>query len=107
MRTEQVGPADTATQILDVAERLVQVRGFNGFSYADVATELTINKAALHYHFPVKQNWGKLSSSGTRPVSLKRWRQWRPEPPMLRPDSMSMLTCSSTCCEVSACVSAA
>ena len=28
---------DTATRILDVAERLVQVRGFNGFSYADVA----------------------------------------------------------------------
>ncbi|HEX9257200.1 MAG TPA: TetR family transcriptional regulator, partial [Actinomycetota bacterium] len=36
---------DTATQILDVAERLVQERGFNGFSYADVAKELDISKA--------------------------------------------------------------
>ena len=32
--------ADTATRILDSAERLVQHRGFNGFSYADVAAEL-------------------------------------------------------------------
>jgi len=59
MKTEQVGPADTATQILDVAERLVQVRGFNGFSYADVATELKITKAALHYHFPGKSELGQ------------------------------------------------
>jgi len=42
MRTGQVEPSDTATQILDVAERLVQVRCFNGFSYADVAVELNI-----------------------------------------------------------------
>ena len=31
---------DTASAVLDVAERLVQVRGFNGFSYAHVAAEL-------------------------------------------------------------------
>jgi len=31
--------ADTSSRILDVAERLVQLRGFNGFSYADVASE--------------------------------------------------------------------
>src|SRR5580704_6443888 len=50
---------DTATQILDVAERLVQVRGFNGFSYADVAAELKITKAALHYHFAGKAELGE------------------------------------------------
>jgi TetR/AcrR family transcriptional repressor of nem operon len=50
---------DTATQILDVAERLVQERGFNGFSYADVAKELGITKAALHYHFPGKAELGE------------------------------------------------
>ena len=27
----------TATRILDVAEALAQIRGFNGFSYADIA----------------------------------------------------------------------
>jgi len=49
----------TATQILDVAERLVQQRGFNGFSYADVSRELGISKAALHYHFPGKAELGE------------------------------------------------
>jgi TetR/AcrR family transcriptional regulator, transcriptional repressor for nem operon len=50
---------DTATQILDVAEHLVQVRGFNGFSYADVAAQLKITKAALHYHFAGKAELGE------------------------------------------------
>ena len=48
----------TATDILDVAERLVQLRGFNGFSYADVASELGVTKAALHYHFAGKAELG-------------------------------------------------
>ena len=48
----------TATQILDAAERLVQERGFNGFSYADVARELGVTKAALHYHFASKGELG-------------------------------------------------
>jgi TetR/AcrR family transcriptional regulator, transcriptional repressor for nem operon len=49
----------TAARILDVAERLVQVRGFNGFSYADIAAELRITKAALHYHFAGKADLGE------------------------------------------------
>jgi TetR/AcrR family transcriptional repressor of nem operon len=52
-------PANTRSRILDVAERLVQMRGFNGFSYADVATELAITKASLHYHFPSKAELGE------------------------------------------------
>jgi TetR/AcrR family transcriptional regulator, transcriptional repressor for nem operon len=51
--------AGTASQILDVAERLVQVRGFNGFSYANIAAELHITKAALHYHFAGKGDLGE------------------------------------------------
>jgi len=42
-----------------VAERLVQSRGFNGFSYADVAQELGVTKASLHYHFPGKAELGE------------------------------------------------
>jgi TetR/AcrR family transcriptional repressor of nem operon len=49
---------DTATMVLDVAERLVQTGGFNGFSYADAAVELGITKAALHYHFASKAELG-------------------------------------------------
>src|SRR5712691_10065692 len=59
-RAQQQGePADTASRILDVAERLVQTRGFNGFSYADVAAELKISKPSLHYHFPSKAELGE------------------------------------------------
>ncbi len=52
-------PANTRSRILDVGERLVQVRGFNGFSYADVASELSVTKASLHYHFPSKAELGE------------------------------------------------
>src|SRR5580658_2862448 len=48
-----------ATQILDVAERLAQTRGFNGFSYADVASELGLTTPAVHYHFPGKADLGE------------------------------------------------
>jgi TetR/AcrR family transcriptional regulator, transcriptional repressor for nem operon len=51
--------AGTAEQILDVSERLVQSRGFNGFSYANVAAELGITTASLHYHFPGKAELGE------------------------------------------------
>src|SRR5580704_1742020 len=50
---------DMAVQILDVAEALVQTRGFNAFSYADVAHELGCPKAALHYHFASKTELGE------------------------------------------------
>jgi TetR/AcrR family transcriptional regulator, transcriptional repressor for nem operon len=60
MATARQKPAgDTATRILDVAERLVQSRGFNGFSYADIAAELEITTASLHYHFPGKGELGR------------------------------------------------
>src|SRR3954447_20054885 len=55
----QRATGDTASRILDVAERLVQVRGFNGFSYADIAAELKISKASLHYHYPGKAELGQ------------------------------------------------
>ena len=49
----------TAERILDIAERLLQTRGFNNFSYADIATELGVTKASLHYHFPGKAELGQ------------------------------------------------
>ena len=59
MRQVQQGGTDTPNQILDAAEKLVQVRGFNAFSYADVAGELELTNAALHYHFPSKSELGQ------------------------------------------------
>jgi TetR/AcrR family transcriptional repressor of nem operon len=52
-------PTAAATAILDVAERLAQTRGYNGFSYADIATQLGVTKASLHYHFPSKAELGR------------------------------------------------
>ena len=54
--TRSQNETSTPARILDVAERLVQVRGFNGFSYADVAAELGVTKASLHYHFPARRS---------------------------------------------------
>jgi TetR/AcrR family transcriptional repressor of nem operon len=49
----------TATRILTIAERLVQTRGFNGFSYADIAATLRLRKASIHHHFPTKADLGE------------------------------------------------
>jgi len=59
MNSRKPAPPDaTRSKILDVAERLVQTRGFNGFSYADIAAEVGITKASLHYHFASKAELG-------------------------------------------------
>ena len=51
-------PSAAASAILDAAERLAQTRGYNGFSYADIAVQLGVTKAALHYHFASKAALG-------------------------------------------------
>jgi TetR/AcrR family transcriptional repressor of nem operon len=48
----------TADRILDIAERLVQTRGYNAFSYGDIAAELGVKAAAIHYHFASKDLLG-------------------------------------------------
>lgn len=48
----------TATQILDVAQELVQTRGYNAFSYKDLEARVGIRTASIHYHFPTKADLG-------------------------------------------------
>jgi len=50
--------AGTADKILNVAEKLVQLRGYNAFSYQDVSKAVGIQKASLHYHFATKAALG-------------------------------------------------
>jgi TetR/AcrR family transcriptional regulator, transcriptional repressor for nem operon len=50
--------SDTAEQILDLAETLIQTRGYSAFSYQDIADSLGIRKASIHYHFPSKTDLG-------------------------------------------------
>jgi AcrR family transcriptional regulator len=41
--------------IMNLAESYLQDRGYNGFSYADIASQLGVKNAAIHYHFPTKE----------------------------------------------------
>lgn len=57
--TSQASPADdTRSKILDLAELLWLGRGFNGFSYQHISRELGVKNAAIHYHFPHKEDLG-------------------------------------------------
>jgi TetR/AcrR family transcriptional regulator, transcriptional repressor for nem operon len=49
---------DTRTQILDTAMELVQLRGYNGFSFNDIADRVGITTASIHYHFKTKSDLG-------------------------------------------------
>jgi TetR/AcrR family transcriptional regulator, transcriptional repressor for nem operon len=46
--------ADTKTTLLNSAERAARARGFDGFSYADLAADVGISKASIHHHFASK-----------------------------------------------------
>jgi len=46
----------TAARIIDEGRRLIMTRGYNGFSYADVAAAIGIRKASIHHHFPGKND---------------------------------------------------
>jgi TetR/AcrR family transcriptional repressor of nem operon len=45
---------DTRTALLDSAERAARQRGYDGFSYADIARDVGLRKASIHHHFPTK-----------------------------------------------------
>lgn len=51
--------ASTAGQIVDEARRLIMTRGYNGFSYADIAAAIGIRKASVHHHFASKSDLAK------------------------------------------------
>ncbi|MCW2621073.1 MAG: hypothetical protein JWL64_675 [Frankiales bacterium] len=53
--TRPVPRGETRRRILDVAMRLFAEQGYAGTSVRDIAAELDITKAAVHYHFPCKE----------------------------------------------------
>jgi TetR/AcrR family transcriptional repressor of nem operon len=56
--TAQKQRSGTADQILDLAEMLIQTRGYSAFSYQDISDALGITKASIHYHFASKADLG-------------------------------------------------
>ncbi len=45
---------DTRIRILDLAIELTQTKGFNGFSYLDLADGIGVKSSSIHYHFKAK-----------------------------------------------------
>ena len=48
--------SSTREQIIDKAFELMLQRGMNGFSYRDISEPLGVANAAIHYHFPSKND---------------------------------------------------
>ena len=49
---------ESANRILDIAETRMRRTGYNAVSYRDIASEMGIKSASLHYHFPQKKDLG-------------------------------------------------
>ena len=45
-------------EIMDVAEAMIRERGYNGFSFRDIADAVKIKSASVHYHFATKGDLG-------------------------------------------------
>ncbi len=49
---------ETQDKILQTAIRLIRTKSYNSFSYKDIADEVNIKKASVHYHFDAKSTLG-------------------------------------------------
>jgi TetR/AcrR family transcriptional regulator, transcriptional repressor for nem operon len=47
--------SDVKIAIMDAAERRMQLGGFGGFSFRELATDVGIKSSSVHYHFPTKE----------------------------------------------------
>lgn len=63
---------NTKTVLLDTAETLACRRGFDGFSYSDLADCVGIRKASVHYHYPTKADLSAALISRYRAMLLNR-----------------------------------
>ncbi len=66
--------SDTARKIADTFQNLVMVRGFNAVSYGDLAKELGIRTASIHYHFPTKAELGATVLTRYRDNTMNAWQ---------------------------------
>lgn len=46
--------SDTTDAIMNAAERRIRSGGYGGFSFRDIATDVGVKSASVHYHFPTK-----------------------------------------------------
>lgn len=43
-------------RLLEYAQTLIQLRGYNGFSYRDLSTLVGVKTSSIHYYFPTKED---------------------------------------------------
>lgn len=64
----------TQQKLVDSARYLIQTRGYNGFSYADVADEVKVRKASIHHHFPAKSDLARAVVEQSRALIVEQTR---------------------------------
>jgi AcrR family transcriptional regulator len=64
----------TREHIIRLADSLIRQKGFNAFSYADIAVVMDIRNAAIHYHFPTKSLLGQ-AVIGEELMRLEEYRR--------------------------------
>ncbi|MEM7467280.1 MAG: TetR/AcrR family transcriptional regulator [Pseudomonadota bacterium] len=64
--TTDIAAGSTVEKIINVALDMVQRRGFMGFSFRDIAAEVGIKTASIHYHFPTKPDLARAVLSEVR-----------------------------------------
>ncbi len=47
---------DAKAAIMDAAERRMQLGGFGGFSFREIAADVGVKSSSVHYHFPTKDD---------------------------------------------------
>ncbi len=45
-------------EIIETAESMIRERGYNGFSFREIADAVGVKSASVHYHFPTKGDLG-------------------------------------------------
>ena len=59
--------SEIKTAIIDAAQRRIQLGGFGGFSFRDIAADVGIKSSSVHYHFPTKDDLGA--------AVIRRWTE--------------------------------
>ncbi|ASZ09788.1 TetR family transcriptional regulator [Chitinophaga sp. MD30] len=78
--------SDTKDKIIVLADQLIRSRGYNAFSYKDIADPLQVKNAAIHYHFQTKDALGISVIDQTIAAQEENRRKWAklPEDQQLR-----------------------
>jgi AcrR family transcriptional regulator len=81
---------DMREAVMTAAKATVQSHGYNALSFRELAKEVGIKSASVHYHFPTKGDLGAALARHVRP--------WLPDPHEAAASTCSMSSCSSRPC---------